>query len=354
MNKTGVSASTIMFTYWTGSNWSLIENVSTYWRVATNLDFIIHNSNNITAFLGAESRDLARFHWDGNLWRKEETIIDWVTGYATCWGIIPINHHEEFQFYFGEWDAAGKYFNFVKQYAWGSNGFLKGSIGTHARFWVEFNGDSSSLNRLIYIYYGNPAVNSQSQVLKKGEPVKIDWGIEETVKVNYQIEWEQKCQNLPRGLESYILTIYANSDTETFSIHLWSPESKSWVDSNVDIGYTLKWYNITVNQFFVLDEDTITWRYVDNSRNPDSDPAGQLSIDFVSVKYGGVISSTESTLIEELTSRIITSDFIWISTIFLNNLVFFLGIKYKLKNRENTSSLIKGQKTQNLSEFFQK
>ena len=183
---------------------------------------------------------------------------------------------------------------------------------------------------------------------------EIVWGIEEEIKGNYQIEWEQQCQNLPTNQDSYTLTIYANSDTETFSVYLWNSESNSWVDSNTDIGFALTWYNITVNNFFEVDEDIITWKYVDNSRNPDSDPAGQLSIDFVSVRYGSETTSPETTLIEELTTRINPSDIVWIGTISLNNLVVFYVIRHKLRKQEKSSNLVKGQETPNLGEFFQK
>jgi hypothetical protein len=345
MNKTGVSYSTIMFSYWTGSSWSPIENISTYWRTATNIDFIVYDSNNITAFLGTEHKDLARFSWNGDSWKKEETIINWVSGYATCWGIIPINYHEEFQFYFGEWDAAGKNFNFVNQYAWGSNGFLNGTIGKHARFWVEINGDLSSSNQFIYIYYGNSSAPSISQPLNPNRHVRMVWGTEESAYDNYQIEWEHQCQNVPRDRSSYILTIYGCSTGETFSVYLWNASSSEWIDSGVDIEKPLIWYNITISGFSGIISEKITWKYVDNLRNPDCDPSDQLSIDYVGIDYSSDIQ------IEDIKSVINNSNLLWISAIIFNNIVFFSF--YRIKQRDKGSSLNEKSKTPNLIEFFE-
>ncbi|MHA2167110.1 MAG: DUF2341 domain-containing protein [Candidatus Hodarchaeales archaeon] len=345
MNKTGVSHSTIMFSYWTGSTWSPIQNISTYWRTATNIDFIVHNSHNITAFLGTEKRDLARFSWNGDSWIQEETIIDWVSGYATCWGIIPINYHEDFQFYFGEWDAAGKNFKFVKQYAWGSNGFLKGTIGKHARFWVELDGDLSSSNQLIYIYYGNSSTSSLSQALSPNRTVNMVWGNEESAYKNYQIEWEHQCQTIPTDRSSYILTIYGYSTGETFSVYLWDSISLEWIDSGVDIEESLIWHNISISGLSGVINKKIIWKYVDNIRNPDCDPSDQLFIDYVGIDYSNDVQN------EYITSRIDNYDFLWICIIIFYNVVL-IGF-YRIKRRERGSSLYKNSKSRNLNEFFQ-
>ncbi|MHA2275832.1 MAG: BNR-4 repeat-containing protein, partial [Candidatus Kariarchaeaceae archaeon] len=51
-NNTGGNWATIKFRYWTGSTWTNVIDVSAVDRVATSTAFTLHDSNNITAFLG--------------------------------------------------------------------------------------------------------------------------------------------------------------------------------------------------------------------------------------------------------------------------------------------------------------
>ncbi len=282
----------VMFRYWndTLSAWSDIDNVSTYYRNSPPTDFIVHSSTNITAYFGAEDRDLVRYSWNGTMWTLEETIYTW-DGVSPGWhqAFIPRGgYDDEFTLYITEWHISGSNFNFIKLFAWGSEGFLNGTVGKHARFWVELDGDLSRSNQIIYLYYGNPSVSSLSASLDVDDTVQVFWGSEEnsfTSDENHLLGHHQVL-GIDQDGSDYTITIYAAvAEGKNISIEFWDSNDNSWINSNINIDNdTLQWYNISLSSFTGIVGTSIRWRYV--SDNIFSDSQKQiLFIDYVAVEY---------------------------------------------------------------------
>jgi hypothetical protein len=151
LNDTSHSYATTMFTYWTGAEWSTVQNITAIPRVLMSTDFIVNSPNNITAYLN-QGWSLGRFSWDGIDWRFEEWI--YTTTELHSFSMVPKNYHTDLQVTFTEWKwNTGNPPPNVRAYAWGSKGLLQGSISKHAKFSVEFPGDVSESNQVIYLYY---------------------------------------------------------------------------------------------------------------------------------------------------------------------------------------------------------
>lgn len=229
----------VMFRYWneTSSSWSAVEEVNQgFYRNSPTIDFVVHDSTNITAYIGAPTRDFAQYSWNGKIWTLEETIFDYVSGKGWHYGLIPRGgYDQELIIYNTEWHIAGSDFDFVKLYAWGSKGFLNGTIGKHARFWVELDGDLSTSNQVIYLYYGNSTATSLSSSLDVNNAVEILYGSEENVFLvdDFHLQWEHQAVGIPQDEPVYSITINGVvSAGENVSIELWDG---SWLNSNISI-----------------------------------------------------------------------------------------------------------------------
>jgi len=178
VDKNGGSGSVIMFTYWNGTGWNPIDNVTDCWVAAAGHDFIVYDSTNITAFLSESTgsdKNMTKFTWDGNTWTRDSVIREGGTRYL-CFSVVPINHHDEIQVVFTEYipnDQA------IKMYAWGTEGFVQWSWPKHALFYVKVPTDLTNLDASIYFYYGNATASTTSNasmVISSGnDPIQGEW-----------------------------------------------------------------------------------------------------------------------------------------------------------------------------------
>ncbi|MHA3965148.1 MAG: DUF2341 domain-containing protein [Candidatus Thorarchaeota archaeon SMTZ1-45] len=151
------------FTYWnsSSSSWVTPEQVCNVNRYSSVPDFIVYDSNNITAFL-TQGEDLTRWTWDGSNWMKVEIIKSATSSRDVSFGfpVAPYGTYpqEDLQITFCEWYNA--YDN--KAFAWGSQGIVSDYSLQGAIFWVRLSGNLSENSQTIYIYYGNQAASSTS------------------------------------------------------------------------------------------------------------------------------------------------------------------------------------------------
>jgi hypothetical protein len=162
------------FQYWDGSTWSESEDISTTdWISPMGADFIVHSSNNITAFFTKDA-DVARYTWDGTEWTFHEKIGFYKERIIT-FSTVPKNFDNDFQVVFTEYGETMKHKRF--SYAWGINGLVKRDTPTQADFWVLINNDLSLEDTVIYIYYNNPEALDSSTTIHTNATVTGYWGL---------------------------------------------------------------------------------------------------------------------------------------------------------------------------------
>ncbi len=186
VSRAGTGARTSTMVYWTGTEWSGMNNIST---TTTNgaSDIIIYSPSNISAFV-TSGRDITHWNWDGSEWsfveycyKSSDSDGNYLT-YAT----VPVGtkwtgtHDPEIQIVFTEHiPSGGKH---TKGYAWGVNGIVQKHEITGARFWVKCPGNLSEENQEIYIYYGRASAISSSKNLEVStnpSPLHGSWGPKE-------------------------------------------------------------------------------------------------------------------------------------------------------------------------------
>lgn len=187
----------INFTRWNGSSWVASETIAETDEALNGMDFILHSSTSITAFLngsGAAGRggDIVKWSWNGTSWSEVETILSEAkAGMPLISPKVVVNYDEELQLIFTEYggvDVTGlKVYSYPLQDSgknvschgkcktdFGDIRFMQGEVeldywleekvdGYYASFWVEIpdipaDPDSAT----IYIYYGNADAVTQS------------------------------------------------------------------------------------------------------------------------------------------------------------------------------------------------
>ena len=170
----GTGARTSTMVYWTGSEWSGMNNIST---TTTNgaSDIIIYSTSNISAFVTTGS-DITHWTWDGSKW----TFLGYCYkssdsgGNYLSWAAVPVgakwtgSNDPEIQVLFNEYITGGG--KHTKAYAWGVNGIVQNHKIIGARFWVKCPGNLSEDNQRIYIYFGRSSEIS----LSKSFPISTD------------------------------------------------------------------------------------------------------------------------------------------------------------------------------------
>ena len=190
VSRLGTGARTSTMVYWTGTEWSGMNNIST---TTTNgaSDIIIYSSTNISAFVTTGS-DITHWTWDGSEWTFVEYCYkssDSGGNYLT-YATVPVgakwtgSSDPEIQIVFTEHiPAGGKH---TKGYAWGVNGIVQRHEITGARFWVKVPGNLSEGDQQIYIYYGRASAISSSRnfvVSTNPSPTHGVWGAVESLSV---------------------------------------------------------------------------------------------------------------------------------------------------------------------------
>ncbi|MFW9965493.1 MAG: BNR-4 repeat-containing protein, partial [Candidatus Sifarchaeia archaeon] len=163
----GTGARTSTMVYWTGSEWSGMNNIST---TTTNgaSDIIIYSPSNISAFVTTGS-DITHWTWDGNEWSFAEYCYKSSdsNGNYLSWATVPVGHKwtgsndPEIQVVFTEYITGGG--KHTKGYAWGVNGIVQRHDIIGGRFWVKGPGNLSEGDQSIYIYYGRASEISLSK-----------------------------------------------------------------------------------------------------------------------------------------------------------------------------------------------
>ncbi|MFW9888410.1 MAG: BNR-4 repeat-containing protein [Candidatus Thorarchaeota archaeon] len=122
----GTGTQATWFTYWNSltSLWTPRQQISSPGTGAGANDFIVHSSNNITAFV-TDNSDIQRYTWDGSIWTWQEELYD--SNLLLAFSTVPKNCHHELQVIFSEYVAAATGTH-VGLFAWGSNGRLDGTI----------------------------------------------------------------------------------------------------------------------------------------------------------------------------------------------------------------------------------
>jgi len=116
------------------------------------------------------------------------------------------------------------------------------------------------------------------------------WGDEElasSVSSGYQLEFEHQCLSADIDKDVYNVTVYGYSsggDDEEFGIQMWDASTLSWGSVLGTISTALQWYNFTFDSSFVESDGTVTWRYIDQTRTPDS-VQSTLHIDYAGIRY---------------------------------------------------------------------
>ena len=168
-----------LFTYWNGTGWEPLVQVSDPNSMGSN-EFIVHDSTNITAFV-SDSEDIQRYTWDGASWTWQEEIYD--SSKRVSYTITPVNYVNELMVFFTDYDVVldGAH---QKMYAWGTSGRLNGTIAKYACFYVEILDDLDLNDSVIYVYYGKSDATTTGISLTISESPwvsRINWGDEEQV-----------------------------------------------------------------------------------------------------------------------------------------------------------------------------
>jgi len=209
-----------LFTFWNGTGWEPLEQVSSPNTVAGGNDFIVHDSTNITAFV-SDDQDIQRYTWNGATWTWQEEIYD--SSKMLSQTIVPVNYVDELSVFFTDYDVVldGAH---QKMYAWGTSGRLNGTVSKYACFYVEIADDLTESDSIIYVYYGKSGATTTSESLTISETPWVlhdKWGVEEG---NYAPMNDQAptCSNLDdtdnmyAKLRKYNIKTYA-SDANGFA-----------------------------------------------------------------------------------------------------------------------------------------
>ena len=119
----------VKFTKWTGSAWSAPVTITSTDSDNNCLDFIIHSSTNIEAYIVSSGEagiggDIEKWIYNGSTWSKDSTVLaHTVYGKALAFPLYVKNYNSNFKFVFSEF--VGDYTTSVKVFGHGSSGFVR-------------------------------------------------------------------------------------------------------------------------------------------------------------------------------------------------------------------------------------
>jgi hypothetical protein len=154
-------------------------------------DIIVHDDDNVTAFVSDNAGDMSRYTWDGSTWTFEEYCYTdeqasdqdfYFLGHSQ----VPINYNDTIQVVFNGAAYGGKH---TPLYAWGDSGLVNRSNVIAATFWVKVDGNLSDSDQTIYIYYGDYDIDTYStgswfSTSDSPQVTHGSWGTEEYRTVN--------------------------------------------------------------------------------------------------------------------------------------------------------------------------
>ena len=121
--------STFRSTYWNGSSWTSPQTITTTAPVSSgygswdSLDFIVHNSTSIEAYLEVYG-NIEKWSWNGTAWSFISTIVN--TSTHTGLPCVVANYNNEIKVLFSEHDVD----SMQKGYAYGDGGLVGGLVGS--------------------------------------------------------------------------------------------------------------------------------------------------------------------------------------------------------------------------------
>ena len=267
----------------TDSNWSFDTIMTGGHREG--VDFIVHDNQNITAFLVDNSNDIDRVTWDGSSWTNEEELFDAAAPISSP--IVPINYHDELQLVCSEYQYEAQVWQNV--YAWGSGGTVNGTVPKYAKFYVKIPANLTLERYSFYIYYDKAGETSTSQNMATSETPYVPnlrWGNEEYQPIGNAPTNDQTpsspnlddTDNMYSMYKEYIVAANV-SDADGFS-DLDYIEITLYDDTGGTPYWGIKFNEDTATFSEVLDPDNIIWLNTTGCSNSSSGNTLNITIVF--------------------------------------------------------------------------
>ncbi|MHA2208313.1 MAG: BNR-4 repeat-containing protein, partial [Candidatus Thorarchaeota archaeon] len=205
------SSYTLKYSYWNGASWES-DDISAHEGSGCSAAALVRAHDDITIFTNSNpSNNLVhRWTWDGFVW-TDNGPISVQHDYLVSNSQIPTNwfdgNRTELQVVFCEYEGSNPPFDKCRGFAWGDGGIVAKSEQTMAMFNVEVVGNLSSSSQTIYVYYGNIAATSVSQVLGIDSEPRLNllyWGPEVTFDIDAPLNvQEPMISNIDDGSYMY-------------------------------------------------------------------------------------------------------------------------------------------------------